>query len=117
VITTTTTGLSGCEKCLGVMQRITYARSESDATVRAMGKEPNKSDRATKRTVARGARSVRLQPSACIELSSPRAWAYRTACGMSDLRYALHAEQHLAVKGPGAATAAAPVRVRTRASS
>jgi len=50
-----------------VVQRITYARSESDATVRAMGKEPNKSDRATKRTVARGARTVRLRPSACIE--------------------------------------------------
>ena len=37
------------------LQRITYARAESDATVRATGREPNKSDRATKRTVARGA--------------------------------------------------------------
>ena len=97
-----------------MVQRITYARSESDATVRATGREPNKSDRATKRTVARGALSVRNQTSPCTELGFSRG---HELTGMedsiSDLSYALHAEQHLAVKGPGAAAAAAPVRVRT----
>lgn len=54
-ITAATNALNSMEgfPFFGKPMHMKYARSESDASVRASGREPNKGDRSTKRTVAR----------------------------------------------------------------